>query len=70
MATITGTIKKTTYHTIKIDTNDFIDKESNLNEVFDFFQSVKDSPMDFTENLIERTGTNTEIEIQSIEIKD
>jgi len=70
VAKIKGTIKKITYHVIDLDTDDYIDNDAKINDVFDFFESVKEDPMDFAEEFIERIGNNAEIEVQSIKIED
>ena len=64
MAKITGTIRKVSFHQIEIDTDDYIDNDPTLGEVFDFYQAVKDDPMEYAEDAVGRP----EIELTLIEI--
>jgi len=67
---ITGIVKRTEYHKIDIDTNDYNIGSQAVQDIFDFYQSVKDDPMEFAEDFEDRGEKNVSVELSSIEIKD
>ena len=67
---ITGIVKRTEYHRIDIDTDDYDTGSRSVQDLFDFYQSVKESPMEFAEDFEDKGEKNVSVELSSIEITD
>lgn len=73
MAKIKATIKEILYHTIEIDSEEYIAGDSSLTRLFDFCQQVKHDPMpyaDDTEHGRMQSGQSDEITIESFKIEE